>query len=122
MFMMRKAVYRITDIRQSVVPFMDGLVSGVSRVVIAVALAAIVIGVWQLTFSADEPEQTRTSKVLALIHDNWRAMAIIAVPLFYTSIRDILGRVTRVGSLEFTPSPDRRSYREEVGLPEQLQE
>ena len=116
---MRRFLYQIRDIFQS---HTDRLVSVVSRVAMTVALAAIIIGMWQLTFSADEPEQTRAGKVLAFLHDNWRAMVIIAVPLFYTSIRDLLERVTRFGSMEFKPSIDRESYNEERGLPKQLPE
>ena len=61
-----------------------------------VAIAIILSGLVQLSLSPD-PGETRTSKVLYLLHSNWRALLILPVPLFYPAIRRFIEEVQEIG-------------------------
>ena len=63
-------------------------------ILLAVALAAFVA--YELFFSGDDPAQTRSGKVLALLNDNWKAALLIALPVFYRSLRTFLRRVREI--------------------------
>ena len=76
--------------------FLDACVNVVARILMIVAVSVIFMGLIQLSFSP-EPDETRASKVLALLHSNWRALLILPVPLFYPAIRRFIEEVQEIG-------------------------
>ena len=63
-------------------------------ILLAVGIAGFVG--YELFFGGAEPAQTRSGKALALLHDNWRAALLIGLPVFYRSLRALVGRVRRI--------------------------
>ena len=79
---------------QKVVTYLDRFLNLAARIVILFALLAVVVGICQLTiFLWLDPKETRAAKVLELLHSNWRALIVVAVPLFYPAIRIFLEEV-----------------------------
>ena len=86
----------------SVVQFLDGLLELGERIGILFAVGIVAYAVFQLFFGGDDPEQTRSGKVLQLLSDNWQAALLVIVPVFYRPLRDLLRRITsvRAGEIE----------------------
>lgn len=59
-------------------------------------LGVLIYGIAQLLFSADEPAQTRSGKVLALLNDNWKAALLVASPIIYGSLRELINRIRTI--------------------------
>ena len=87
--------------------FLDACVNFVARIVMIVAIAVILLGLIQLSFSS-EPSETRASKVIVLLHSNWRALLILPVPLFYPAIRRFVEEVQEIGMVR--RSKDSQAY------------
>jgi hypothetical protein len=66
------------------------------RVGIISAIGIVAYAVFQLFFSGNDPTQTRAGQVLALIDNNWKAALVIILPVFYRSIRALIGRVRQI--------------------------
>lgn len=77
---------------------LDSMLELGERIGIISAIGLVAYAVFQLFFSGDEPSQTRSGQVLALINDNWKAALIIISPVFYRSIRGLIGRVRQIAA------------------------
>ena len=78
----------------------------------------ILVGMIQLAFWVwQEPGQTRTAKALAVLHSNWRALIVVAVPLFYPAIRRFIEEVRQIGGVRL--DRDREEW-EGVGPEDEL--
>lgn len=74
------------------------LIGAVGAVAWLLLLGALIYGAAQLLFSADEPAQTRSGKILALLNDNWKAALIVALLPFYRTIRSLIGRIREISA------------------------
>ncbi len=95
---------------------LDSLLELGERVGILLAVGIVAYAVFQLFFSADDPAQTRSGKVLALLNDNWKAALLVILPVFYRSLRALFKRLRQitaggvgVGFINPTEGPDRES-------------
>lgn len=97
---------------------LDRIVNLVARVTMIVAILIILVGMIQLAFwVSQEPGQTRTAKALAVLHSNWRALIVVAVPLFYPAIRRFIEEVRQIGGVRL--DRDREEW-EGVGREDEL--
>lgn len=96
--------------------FLDGILNLAARAIMILAMLAIVVAVCQLVgFYWLEPEQTRTAKVLAILHSNWRALIILVIPLFYPAIRRFVEEMESIPGLGIRSRPRRaQDLREDV--------
>lgn len=79
---------------------LDRIVNLVARLTMIVANLIILVGMIQLAFwIPQEPGQTRAAKSLAVLHSNWRALIVVAVPLFYPAIRRFIEEVRQIGGV-----------------------
>lgn len=76
----------------------DSLLNITARIVMLAAMLLIFLGLYQLVVSP-EPDETHASKMLVLLHSNWRALLIMAVPIFYPAIRRFIEEVEEVGGM-----------------------
>lgn len=104
----------------AVCQLLDSLLELGERVGILLAVGIIAYAVFQLFFSADDPAQTRSGKVLALINDNWKAALLVILPVFYRSLWALFRRLRQITAggvgVEFTTQtegPDRESSPEQ---------
>ena len=56
----------------------------------------VTYGMVQLFFSADEPSETRAGRILVLVNDNWKAVLLVMVPVFYLPIRGFINRIGEI--------------------------
>lgn len=97
---------------------LDGIVNLVARLTMIVAILIILIGMIQLAFwIPQEPGQTRAAKALTVLHSNWRALIVVAVPLFYPAIRRFIEEVRQIGGVQL--DRDREEW-EDVGREDEL--
>ena len=61
-------------------------------------LGVLIYGAAQLLFSAAEPADTRSGKILALLNDNWKAALLVALIPFYRTIRLLIGRIREISA------------------------
>lgn len=91
-------VRQMRGIIQRIEIYLDDGVNIIARLAIIIAIVVILIGISQLAFwLPHEPRQTRAGEALMLLHSNWRALIVVAVPLFYPSIRKFLEEVRQIG-------------------------
>ena len=76
--------------------FLDRALGLAGRAGILAASGLVVYAAFQLVFGAEEPGQTRAGKILALLHDNWRATLLMALPLLYLPLRTFVGGITEI--------------------------
>lgn len=72
------------------------LAGAVGQVAWLLLLGVLIYGAAQLLFSADEPAQTRSGKILALLNDNWKAALLVASPVIYGSLRELINRIRTI--------------------------
>ena len=77
---------------------LDSLLNVAARIMMMAAMLLIFLGLYQLAVSP-EPDETHASKMLVLLHSNWRALLIIAVPIFYPAIRHFIEEVEEIGGM-----------------------
>ena len=84
--------------------FFDSLLDLGERVGILLAVGLLAYAVFQLFFTGDDPAQTRSGQVLALINANWKAALLVIAPLFYRSLRIVVRRIRTItaGGVSFT--------------------
>ena len=92
------------------------LAGTVGQVAWLLLLGVLIYGAAQLLFSADEPAQTRSGKILALLNDNWKAALLAALIPFYRTIRLLIGRIREISAGGVTMKM--ASGQEEVDLAE----
>lgn len=93
---------------------LDGIVNLVAWLTMIVAILIILVGMIQLAFwIPQEPDQTRAAKALAALHSNWRALIVVAVPLFYPAIRRFIEEVRQIGGVQLDRDRGERENREE---------
>lgn len=87
---------------------LDSLLELGERIGILLAVGIVAFVVYQLFFSGEDPAQTRSGKVLALLNDNWKAALLIALPVVYRSLRAFLRRVREItaGGMRFLADPE----------------
>ena len=99
---------------------LDSLFGIAGRVGILLAVGIVIYAVVQLFFSADEPSQTRSGKLLVLLNGNWKAALLVMLPVFYLPLRAFISRirqVTAAGVSATFADTGEQPYRE--SLPEQ---
>ena len=98
---------------------LDSLLELGERVGILLAVGIAGFVGYELFFGGAEPAQTRSGRVLALLHDNWRAALLVGLPVFYRSLRGLIGRVRRItaggASASFSDSGDESEPEQEAG-------
>lgn len=103
---------------------LDAVANLVARLTMIIAILLILIGMIQLAFwTPQEPDQTRAAKTLSLLHSNWRALIVVAVPLFYPAIRKFLEEVRQIGGVYLSRDSGARGERDEwegVGRKDEL--
>jgi hypothetical protein len=86
--------------------------------VLALAVALIVLAVLAVSWiicGRLEPQQQRLTLFLRTLNENWKAFLILAVPLFYRTIRKFLARVTKLpGGVEVGQEEDERAKAEQL--------
>ena len=78
--------------------FFDSLLELGERVGILLAFGLLAYAAFQLFFSSDDPAQTRSGQVLALINDNWKAALLVLTPVFYRSLRMLVRRIRTISA------------------------
>jgi hypothetical protein len=73
---------------------LDWFVSVLERlIVLAIGLAVLYAGYWLLFGGECSPQGSRLGTMLKTVNDNWKAMLLVAVPLFYRAARTFLEQV-----------------------------
>jgi len=62
----------------------------VISILVIVALAFIIFG-------SGNPANTKVGQIIKLLNDNWKALLILLIPLFYYPIRTFLGELQEIG-------------------------
>ncbi len=102
------------DIIQMIEIYFDGIANLVARLTMIIAILVILIGMIQLAFwIPQKPDQTRAAEALELLHSNWRALVVVAVPLFYPAIRKFIEEVRQIGGVYLSRDSRERWEREE---------
>ena len=71
-------------------------------VVVAIGVAALYTAYW-VYFDQPSLRQSRLSAAVKSLNDNWRVGLILAIPLFYRTIRGILERLEEFGGAKMSP-------------------
>ena len=72
--------------------------------VILVAVFIFYLG-FGLVFDGKPPSQTRAAQVLEILNLNWRALLILAIPLFYRPVKKFLDEVQEIAGMKRPPQP-----------------
>ena len=82
----------------------EGIPSAVDRLGLPLAVGLLLFGIFSLVFGPDDPEASRVGKVLELLDRNWKAVLLVLSPLFFTTMREVVERITAlsVGQVQVT--------------------
>ena len=86
----------ISGVLATVMRVLDWVLGIAGRVAILAGAAMVVYAIFQLFFGAEEPDQSRAGKVLALLNANWKAILLVLLPLLYLPLKTFLDSITEV--------------------------
>ena len=74
--------------------------------VLAIFGVGMYVAYWLVRGGISDPHRIRVVDLLRTINDNWKAVLLLGIPLFYRTIRAFMERVRKVGGVETSRPAD----------------
>jgi len=108
---LRLALSLILAIAKGIVATLDWLVDVTERLMVLGIACVVTYLAWHLLRG---PVDHSVESTLHMLSDNWKAVLLLLIPLFYRAAKIFLGKLKKLGPLETEPQ-EKRETAEGVG-------